>query len=253
MPSAMPSAQPSPGGKDNPTDPSAFPSAQPGTNTQPNVNGNNQGGQNGAGNSGFPSGSGSFSGGFSSGGSTFSDIEPEEDEDPVYAVAEIAVYSISSRNKVDVTIAIDELDITRIYLGQTCEVTFDAINAKTYEGTVTKISSTGENSGGNTKYTVIVTMDREEDMLSGMNTHITFTTETKEGIKVVPESAIIEKDDKTYVYTAYDKETDELGGLKEVTLGLADGDNVEVLSGLDSGDMVYYRYADTLTYTFIND
>ena len=47
---------------------------------------------------------------------------------------------------------------------------------------------------------------------------------------------------------------DELDeSLKEVETGVADGDNVEILSGLSDGDKIYYRYADTLSYTFLND
>ena len=179
--------------------------------------------------------------------------ESESEEEKVYAVAEVSVYSIAPRNKVEITLTIDELDITSIYIGQTCEITFDAISAKCFEGKVTEIDMTGENSGGNTKYTVTVTLDREDDMLSGMNTHITFSTEIRDDVKVIPESAIIEKGDKCYVYTEYNKEEDELSGLKEISLGVADGENVEVISGLDKNDKIYYRYADSLTYTFIND
>ena len=47
---------------------------------------------------------------------------------------------------------------------------------------------------------------------------------------------------------------DELDeSLEEVETGVADGDNVEILSGLSDGDKIYYRYADTLSYTFLND
>ena len=48
---------------------------------------------------------------------------------------------------------------------------------------------------------MLVTLDREDDMLSGMNTHITFETGTMEGIRLIPESALVEKDGKVYVYT----------------------------------------------------
>lgn len=80
-----------------------------------------------------------------------------------------------------------------------------------------------------------------------------FGKDTKAGALLIPESALVEKNGKVYVYTRYDKAEDELGGLKEVETGVADGDNVEILSGLSDGDKIYYRYADTLSYTFFND
>lgn len=45
--------------------------------------------------------------------------------------------------------------------------------------------------------------------------------------------------------------SDEPAKPVEITTGLSDGENVEVLSGLSEGDTVYYRYADTLEYSFV--
>lgn len=41
------------------------------------------------------------------------------------------------------------------------------------------------------------------------------------------------------------------GGLVEVETGVSDGELVEILSGLSLGDSFYYRYADTVTYSFL--
>jgi len=233
-------------------------------------------GQGGSGSSGFPGGTGSsgtsgssgrsgmsgFSGGSgsasipgSSSGSFGTDSTMPEvstgksgsAKETVYAVEEVSVIGITPIETMDIEVTVDELDITNITVGQSCEVTFDAINAKSFEGSVKAIDTTGENDGGNTKYTVTVTLKREENMYPGMNTHITFSYGEKEKTKVIPESALYEEAGKTYVYTGYDKEKDELTGKKEVTTGLADGENVEILSGLSEDDKVYYRYADSLT------
>ena len=211
----------------------------------------------GSGSSGFPSGSGSSSlpGSFSGGSGTDSSVSMPEittgkdssSKETVYAVEEVSVIGITPTDTVDITVTVDELDITNIAVGQSCEVTFDAISAKSYEGNVRTIDTTGENDGGNTKYTVTVTVKREENMYTGMNTHITFSYGGKDDAKVIPERALYEEGGKTYVYTGYDNEKDELTGKTEVTTGLADGENVEILSGLSEDDKVYYRYADSLT------
>ena len=174
------------------------------------------------------------------------EMTTEKEEEPVYAVAEVSVISITPTDTVDITVTVDELDISDIFIGQECEVTFDAISAKSYTGTVKSIGTGDESEGGNTKYTVTVTLKREADMLSGMNAHITFSFGEKSDARVIPESALYEEDGKVYVYTSYDSEKDELSGKKEVTTGLADGENVEILSGLDENEKIYYRYADSL-------
>ena len=45
----------------------------------------------------------------------------------------------------------------------------------------------------------------------------------------------MEEESGVYVYTSYDEETETFGGLLEVTTGLSDGENVEILSGLSEG------------------
>ena len=174
------------------------------------------------------------------------EMTAEKEEEPVYAVAEVSVISITPADTVDISVTVDELDISNLFIGQECEVTFDAISAKSYTGEVKTIGTGDGSEGGNTKYTVTVTLKREADMLSGMNAHITFSFGEKSDARVIPESALVEEGGKVYVYTAYDGEKDELSGKKEVTTGLADGENVEILSGLDENETVYYRYADSL-------
>ena len=44
----------------------------------------------------------------------------------------------------------------------------------------------------------------------------------------------------SFVYTSYDTETGEYGGLKEVEAGISNSDYVEILSGLEEGDTVWY-------------
>ena len=48
----------------------------------------------------------------------------------------------------------------------------------------------------------------------------------------------------------HNEKTDELGDLKEVTTGRSNGTDVEILSGLTAGEKVYYRYADSIEYSF---
>jgi len=44
----------------------------------------------------------------------------------------------------------------------------------------------------------------------------------------------------SYVFTTYDPETKQYGGMVEVTTGMQNDTFVEVLSGLKAGDTVYY-------------
>lgn len=107
------------------------------------------------------------------------------------------------------------------------------------------------NSGGSTKYSVTVTLPRTEDMLTGMNAAVRVQLAENDGLLLIPLAAVQEDADGIYVCTGYDKSSSEAADPVAITTGLSDGENVEVLSGLSEGDTVYYRYADTLEYSFV--
>ena len=46
------------------------------------------------------------------------------------------------------TMNIDELDIGKVEVGQTVEITADAVEGQTYTGVVTKVSVAGTTTGG---------------------------------------------------------------------------------------------------------
>ena len=69
-------------------------------------------------------------------------------------------------------------------------------------------------------------------------------------MNTLPAAALTADSGKSYVYTAYDEKTDTLSGLTEVETGISDGNLVEILSGISEGDSFYYRYADSIEYSF---
>ena len=159
--------------------------------------------------------------------------------------------TVTENKEMTVDITVDELDILSLEVGMEADITLDALPGQSFKGTITKINTYGTNSGGNTKYTVTVTLDRAEKMLTGMSASVGITTATSEAVPTLPAAAIQSQDGKSWIYTAYDEKTDTLSGLTQVELGRSDGENVEILSGLDSGTSCYYRYAEEIEYRFV--
>ncbi len=192
--------------------------------------------------------SGGYSGGSHTSGSTTSSTTEEEEVEPedLYAISETKMMSLTPRDAVSVTITVDELDILALEEGQEATITLDALQGQTFTGSVTDIDVTGTNSGGSTKYTAVVTLDRTTDMLAGMNAAVSITLSQAESEVTIPVAALMESETGTYVYTSYNKEEGTLGTPMNVTTGLSDGTSVEILSGLSAGDTVYYTYDDTV-------
>ena len=161
------------------------------------------------------------------------------------------VASIIPEEEMTVEIQVDELDILSLQVGMTAQVTLDAQPGKEFTGSITKINAYGINSGGNTKYTVTVTIPREDSMRSGMNASVKITTAQSQPLPTVPAEAIVFDSGKSWLYTGYDEKTDTLSGLTEIQTGLSDGSLVELRSGLEENTTFYYRYADTIEYSFV--
>lgn len=187
-------------------------------------------------------------GGSHSASSSAASAEAEETEE-AYTVTETTVMSLTPSDKMSVTITVDELDILSLKTGQEAAVTLDAISGRAFLGSVDSIDMAGTNSGGSTKFAAVVTLDKTDQMLSGMNAAVSITLSSTDCAVAIPVAALCESKTDTFVYTAYDEETGELSAPVSVTAGISDGMTVEILSGLGAGDTVWYEYDDTVSIT----
>ena len=150
-------------------------------------------------------------------------------------------------------ITIDELDISALQVGMSAQVKIDALGGEKYTATITEIGNTGTSNGGNSKYTVELTMDRAGNMLDRMNATATIVLSTTSEVLTIPADALVETGNQTVVYTGYDEESDTLLNPVAVTVGNSDGETVEILEGLANGQTYYYAYYDTLEISFAPD
>lgn len=165
----------------------------------------------------------------------------------LYSLDGDVLLTVTPLDTMTVTIAVDEKDIASVKTGMTAQLTMNALPDETFEGQVTRVAQTGSGSGGSSKFDVEITLSRESDMLPGMSTTAQLTLYEKMDVLTLPVAALRDEGGKTLVYTGKDKKTGEPANPVEVTTGLSDGENVEILSGIDSGTTVYYSYYDTVT------
>lgn len=217
------------------------------TNTNQSMGGTTSGGQSSMPNMGSSGSSGSmgsmgdFSGSFGSG------TQMPGQSTSLYDLSTAQIASVTPQQTMELSITIDELDILKLEIGQEATITVDAIKSKEFPATITDISNTGTNNGGNSKFTVQLSLERAENMLAGMNAVATIVLDTAQDVISVPVAALVEKGTEVIIYTGYDEDKEELLNPVTVTTGVSDGDSVEILSGLSEGDTYYYAYYDTLT------
>lgn len=113
-----------------------------------------------------------------------------------------AVLTVFDPTQMQAVVQVDELDISKVKLGQNANITLDAITGKTFSGTVTKIASIGTISNNVTTYTVTVSINNPSDIMIGMTANVNIITQSKPDALVVPVSAVQGKGNNKYVYLA---------------------------------------------------
>lgn len=147
-------------------------------------------------------------------------------------------------------IALDELDVGRVEVGQTVRITCDSLTgAGEFEGEVTKVSVAGTTQNGVTTYPVTVRIDDPPDgLLPGMNVDATIVVDEAPDTLAVPIAAV-QRGNTVYVKKQGAKNTDGVivGGTLlpdgweavEVETGLTDDSYIEIVSGLSEDDIVF--------------
>ncbi len=162
---------------------------------------------------------------------------------------------IADMSKLTFDIDVDELDIGDIEVGQEVQVTADSLENKTFVGTISNISAIGTSSDGVATYPVSVVMDYSEDLLIGMNVNAEIVIESKQDVLQIPSSALsrgnivlVKDEDGSKAASQAENSVKKSNtsavvipdGYAYVTvkIGISDTDYVEIISGLEEGDIV---------------
>lgn len=181
---------------------------------------------------------GGMAGGYGGGAA---EAEPE-----LYDLEGSTLLTVTPRHMAKLTIAVDEREIAKVSVGQQAEVKLPALRGRSFDAEVTKVGITGTNSGGSSKFAVELTLAMDAEMVPGMSATASIPQSVWENVLTVPVAALVEDGADTLVYTALDPETGEPASPVPVTLGVSDGERVQILSGLQEGDSYYYSYYDVL-------
>lgn len=150
----------------------------------------------------------------------------------------IAIAQISNDEKMSLNISVDESDILSLSVGQEVEVTVSSVSENAFTGTVTEINKTSSDSG---TFSAVIELDKADGMLSGMTATASVKIEGVEDAVIIPVAALHKTSDGAYVYTVYDEENAEYGGRTDVVTGLENSTYIEIKSGLNVGQTVYYK------------
>ena len=141
-----------------------------------------------------------------------------------------------SRFRLEATV--DESKIGAVRLGESVPVVIDALGEQPIEGKVTQIVPAAD--PGSRTFTVKIDLPANPQMRTGLFGRARFARGQHDAI-AVPKTAILNRGQLQAVYVVG---SDQLASLRYVTLGPASADQVEVLSGLQSGDRIVVQPGD---------
>ncbi len=157
--------------------------------------------------------------------------------------------TLADMTSLEVEADVSESNIEKVYTGQPCEITLDAIADKRYHGYVHKIVPTADRAKA-TVLTKVQFEDRDDLVLPEMSAKVIFlskesekTAENSTAKISVPVSAVTTRDGKKVVFLLRDQTVVEI----PVVVGELMGDNIEVKEGLSVGDKVVLHPSEKLS------
>ncbi|MEH7253469.1 efflux RND transporter periplasmic adaptor subunit [Neobacillus niacini] len=149
------------------------------------------------------------------------------------------VAHITNYSSLQTTISVDELDITKVQVGQAVKITATAFEEEAFEGTVTSVANVGTSSNGVSTFDVEIQITDPKNLKIGMSTEASITIENKEDALYVPVEAVYKSGDEKYVLVP-ESSDDSTQTTKRVTVetGIANDSNVEITSGLTEGESI---------------
>lgn len=167
------------------------------------------------------------------------------------------VYDLSY---LEMSINVDELQISSISVGQQVQITADAVPDKTYVGTVTRVSMKGKSDGGTTTYPVTIRIDDTDGLRPGMNANAEIVVAEANNALVVPNAAVVRgsyvlvtKDSPSAANADTAMEAPEGFVYVPVKTGVSDDDYTQIVSGIQEGDTIGYDPSSVSSDSYYDD
>ena len=143
------------------------------------------------------------------------------------------LYRIADLSRVWLEAEIFEKDLSLVRTGQSARVSFEAYPGKSFTAVVTYVYPTVSMEARTGRIRLELD-NRDLSLRPGMYANVEFSLPTKEGSLVVPRSAVLTTGERSVVFVS------EHGMLmpREVVTGLLNGDEVEILDGLEPDEVV---------------
>jgi RND family efflux transporter MFP subunit len=172
------------------------------------------------------------------------DITITEGEEISAATLATPAISLVDTSEIEIRGFIDEIDVAMVQPGQEANILLDALPDEEIKGSVAFISLVSTVRAGVVSYATTITL---ENLVAGLRDGMSATAEVvierRDDVLLIPNRAIRGTSENPKGVVLVNGQEEE----REITLGLSDGINTEVLSGLEEGERVVLPTTKTQT------
>jgi len=149
--------------------------------------------------------------------------------------------TIAAVDQPTVTVSVDEADMDKLALGNSAEITFDALPEEVFSGKVVQVDPQMTTSGQYRVAKGLIQLDASsaktiQALPLGLSATITVISQEAKNVLLVPVTAL--KSLGSQQYAVMIKGSDGQLKLQTVTVGIQDSTSAEITSGLKEGDQV---------------
>jgi HlyD family secretion protein len=152
------------------------------------------------------------------------------------AAVNLMAFRIDDLSSLLLDVRVSEVDINRINIGNTVNITFDAIQGREYRGTVSRVANVGAVNQGIVEFLVTTELEEPDEFVKpGMTAAVNVVVERLENVLLVPNRAVRSVDGQRMIYILRNGSMERV----PITLGATSDTNSEVANGdLQVGDEI---------------
>lgn len=163
-------------------------------------------------------------------------VQLDDQLQPGAQVARIVDY-----DALEVSVDVDEYDIDAVSVGKQGDVYLNALDV-TVPGTVTEIARSATTEGDVSYYPVKLEVEAVQNVRSGMSVEVNLLNrQSLDAVSLSMDALSYDEYNRPFVYR---KDADNRYSAVYVQTGVSDGRYIEITSGLDEGDAIYYQSND---------
>ncbi len=153
-----------------------------------------------------------------------------------------AAVAMADLSQLQVKVTVAEVDMAKLKIGDTAQMTLDALPGKSYTAKVAAIGPVGTVTQGVVNYPVTISIsDTDPAIKPGMTANLAITVDQRQNVLVIPIRSVRTQGNQKIVTVLYQGQQIPV----PVQLGLENDTSAEITSGLQEGDVILLQQTAT--------